>query len=154
MRFLMHIVHITRTRTHARTHAYLCIYVYEYSHLQHYRKCLTGKEFTTKAESLKTSIYTNWASCSLHECRMHSAEDCSHYTKTFDVRSSFCCRIPKRSTSDATIGLPDFLSLDQQALSSKQDMIKLLTGQDLVAAWVTKIPPQLSIIPAKKHKNL
>jgi len=80
---------------------------------------------------------------------MHTAQDCSHYTKIFDVRLIFCCRTPKRSSSGPTIGLPDFLSLDQQALSSKQDMIKLLTGQDLVAAWVMKTPPQLSIIPVK-----
>jgi hypothetical protein len=80
---------------------------------------------------------------------MQNVQDCTHYTKTFDVRSSFCCRTPKRSSSDPTTGLPDFLSLDQEALSSKQDMIKLLTGQDLVGACVMKTPPQLSIIPVK-----
>jgi hypothetical protein len=30
-------------------------------------------------------------------------------------------------------------------------MIKLLTGQDLLGAWVRKTPPQLSIMPAIKE---
>jgi hypothetical protein len=38
-------------------------------------------------------------------------------------------------------------------LSSKQEMMKLLTGQDLLGAWVMKTPPQLSIMPTRKYKN-
>jgi hypothetical protein len=38
-------------------------------------------------------------------------------------------------------------------LLSKQDMMKLLTGQDLLGAWVMKTPPQLSIMPAIEHKT-
>jgi hypothetical protein len=49
------------------------------------------------------------------------------------------------------MGLPAFLSLLQVDLSSRHEMIKLLTGQDL-GAWAMKTPPQLSIMPAKKNK--
>jgi hypothetical protein len=51
------------------------------------------------------------------------------------------------------MGLPAFLSFNQTDLSSKQEMMKLLTGQDLLGTWVMKTPPQLSIMPGIKYKK-